>query len=121
MPIISRNFLTLPLAGLLYLAPAGGLQAQESGDAKKCIDADKVSGYRIVSDELIRLEMRGQKDVLLRLKRHCPQLHYHKYMSFTPVNGQICARFDDIITRSGTPCRIESFSDVPDESVEVGQ
>ncbi len=121
MRSFSRYFLTLPLAGLLCLAPAEALVAQDSGDAKKCIDADKVSGYRIVSDELIRLEMQGQKDVLLRLKRHCPQLHYHKYMSFTPVNGQLCARFDDIITRSGTPCRIESFSDIPDDPAEAGQ
>jgi len=121
MPNISRYVLPVPLAGLLCLASAGPLLAQESGDAKKCIDADKVSGYRIVSDELIRLEMQGQKDVLLRLKRHCPQLHYHKYMSFTPVNGQLCARFDDIITRSGTPCRIESFSEVSDEPAEAGR
>ncbi|SDD31655.1 DUF6491 family protein [Kordiimonas lacus] len=119
MPNQSRHFLTMTLASLLCLAPTTALKAQETAEAKKCIDAGKISGYRIVTDEVIRLEMQGQKDVLLRLKRHCPQLHYHKYMSFTPVNGQLCARFDDIITRSGTPCRIESISEVSDESADT--
>ncbi|MFC4346614.1 DUF6491 family protein [Kordiimonas lipolytica] len=123
MPDVSRLSLFFPIAGVLALVSFTVAQAQETTDAKpiddkQCINADKISGYRVVSDELVRLEMQGQKDILLRLKRHCPQLYYHKYMSFTPVNGKLCARFDDIITRSGTPCRIESFSDVSKETTE---
>ncbi|NVJ99539.1 MAG: hypothetical protein HWE25_15410 [Alphaproteobacteria bacterium] len=82
-----------------------------------CIDAQNIAEYKVVSDELIRLIMDKGPDVFMRLKRHCPQLHFHKYVSYTPVNGRLCARFDDIFTRSGTPCRIESFSSAQDEDV----
>lgn len=80
--------------------------------AKHCIPTDRIIGYKVESDDLVRLEMKGHKDVLVHLKRACPQLHYHNYIAFQPINGELCARFDDIISRTGLPCRIESFTEM---------
>lgn len=81
----------------------------EAGD--RCIPAENITGYRTMSDELIRFEMTDH-DVVARLRKTCPQLHYHGYVSYQPVNGMLCAKFDDVVSRSGMPCRIESFTKV---------
>lgn len=108
------------LVGMLALVGSTPLSAQDqitddtAPPAPACIITENISHYRVISDELVKLEMADASSILMRLKRHCPQLHFHKYMAFTPVNGRLCARFDDIVTRSGTPCRIQSFTIEPD-------
>lgn len=107
--------------GLVHGVAQAQSQQDEVDDATPmdCIDADSITGYQVISDELVRLDMAGSAGILMRLKRHCPQLHFHKYVAYTPVNGRLCARFDDITTRSGTPCRIESFSPVVEEEANL--
>lgn len=77
--------------------------------AGRCIMADDIKAYHTISDELIRFELTGH-DVIARLRKVCPQLHYHGYISYQPVNGMLCAKFDDVVSRSGMPCRIDSFT-----------
>ncbi len=77
----------------------------------RCISAEDIVGYRTVSDELIRFELKDH-DVMARLRKSCPQLHFHGYISYRPVNGLLCAKFDDVVSRSGMPCRIDSFTPV---------
>lgn len=99
--------------GALAVSAQSRDDSSEPADKPECLQADRIQNYKVESDELVRFEMDGKTDILMRLKRHCPQLHFHKYMSYTPVNGQLCAKFDDIITRAGTPCRIDSLEEVP--------
>jgi hypothetical protein len=74
----------------------------------------------VESDERVRLNMREGPDILMRLRRHCPQLYFHRYISYTPVNGQLCEGLDDVVSRSGMPCRIGSFTDAaPPPAVET--
>ncbi|WP_262692360.1 DUF6491 family protein [Kordiimonas aestuarii] len=118
---------------LLLSALPAHAQQDESAPARRplpgeagtqCIDAENIISYHTVSDDLIRFELRD-KDVMARLRKTCPQLHYHGYISYQPVNGQLCARFDDVVNRSGMPCRIESFTELPhtpgDETSDAGE
>lgn len=110
--------------GMLFLASLLGsslsLKAQDQTTATtpadqntiQCVQTVDIEGYEVISDELVRFIMNGPADIQMRFKRHCPQLYFHKYVSYTPVNGKLCARFDNITTRSGTPCRIASFSEI---------
>ena len=84
----------------------------EETDESRCVDTDGILKYKVESDIAVRLFMRDQQEVMLRVKRFCPQLHFHRYMSFTPVDGRICAGADDIKTRAGLACRIESFTPI---------
>ena len=116
MPVTASTIVAVLTA--LLLPPAEG-PAAESQDAaataapesgSSCISADQINGYKVESDELVRFTMHDGSTVLARLHRTCPQLHFHGYISYTPVNGQLCAKVDDIKTRSGMPCKIETFT-----------
>ena len=109
---------TSPLAALALLFSSLPVAAQDDeapqrpvpGQAgTECINADDIVSYHTVSDELVRFELKGH-DALARLRKSCPQLHFHGYISYQPVNGMLCARFDDLVNRSGMPCRIDSFT-----------
>ncbi|TNE61496.1 MAG: hypothetical protein EP335_16060 [Alphaproteobacteria bacterium] len=78
----------------------------------RCVDASRIISYVIESDEVVRLQMKGRKDVIMQLKRNCNQLHYHAYMAYKPTNGELCAGFGDIFTRTGLPCRIDSMTEI---------
>ena len=78
-----------------------------------CVETDQIASYKVESDEIVRLALKNRKQIILRLKRHCPQLHFHRYISYTPVDGRICAGSDEIKTRAGLACRIGSFTPVP--------
>ncbi|WP_417449075.1 DUF6491 family protein [Kordiimonas sp.] len=115
-----RAFAFSVIIMLAGLSPALA-QEEESGAARRplpgepgaqCIDTDKIVSYQTVSDELIRFELTDHH-VMARLRKNCPQMHYHGYISYQPVNGQLCARFDDVVSRSGMPCRIESLTELP--------
>ena len=107
------------LAAFMILTTPLCVAAQESEEAAgrpapgetgaDCIAADEIKGYHTVSDELIRFELKDH-DVMARLRKNCPQLHFHGYISYQPVNGMLCAKFDDVVSRSGMPCRIASFT-----------
>lgn len=81
---------------------------------EQCVETDQITAYKVESDEIVRLFLQDSSQVLLRLKRHCPQLYFHRYISYTPVNGRICAGSDEIKTRAGLPCRIGSIEAIPD-------
>ncbi|WP_417456311.1 DUF6491 family protein [Kordiimonas sp.] len=105
------------LLGSSISAAAQDAETEERTEAAKedmrCISTRNIQSYEVQSDEVVRFKMQGTDDILVRLKRSCPQLHYHGYISYQPVNGQLCARIDDLVSRAGTPCRIDSFSKIP--------
>ena len=82
----------------------------ENINENRCVDTDGILKYQVESDIAVRLFMRDNQQVMLRVKRFCPQLHFHRYMSYTPIDGRICAGADDIKTRAGLVCRIESLT-----------
>lgn len=92
-------------------APEENLPQDDSGN-KFCLNTDNVNRYKVESDHLIRFMMNDDFDILMRVKRHCAQLYFHKYISYTPVNGLLCEGVDEIKTRSGLPCRIESLEKI---------
>jgi len=117
----------MKIAAVLLLSAALGTSAQAadapkapekaapetSGKPLRCITTNRIMSYSVESDDTVRLMMRGKKDVIMKLRRDCPQLHYHNYIAYTPVNGQLCARMDDIVTRTGLPCRIGTLTEIP--------
>ncbi|PCI63834.1 MAG: hypothetical protein COB37_03535 [Kordiimonadales bacterium] len=83
---------------------------EESTNESRCVKTDSIVRYKVESDTAVRLFLRDDRQIVLRVKRFCPQLHFHRYMSYTPVDGRICAGEDDIKTRAGLACRIESLT-----------
>ena len=90
---------------------ASAQEATPSASAKpQCINTDNIKSYKIETDDLIRFYMNNGKKLTIRLKRKCPQLRFHGYLSYTPTNGRLCTGVDEITTRSGLTCRISSIA-----------
>lgn len=95
----------------LFVGPINPLYAQNNDTPKsQCLNTDAVVSYDIVSDDAIRFTLKEDKEIIMWLKPHCPQLHFHGYVSYTPVNGRLCAGVDEVKTRSGLPCRISHLT-----------
>ena len=120
---MQRKILALTTAALLAIvlaafAGASAATAQEASgtavtteaDKTRCLSTDQISDYNTESDKLVRFFMKNGEEMLLRLKHQCPQLHFHRYVSYTPVDGKLCAGNDKIKTRAGVDCRIFSIS-----------
>ncbi|MEX0298073.1 MAG: hypothetical protein AB3N28_03315 [Kordiimonas sp.] len=75
----------------------------------QCLETDNIESYKIETDDLIRFTMTNGDKMIMRLKSYCPQLRFHGYFSYTPMNGRLCAGADEIKTRSGLPCIIGSL------------
>jgi len=95
----------------LFLGHITPLNAQNNDIPKsQCLSTDAIVSYNIVSDDAIRFTLKEGKEIIMWLKPHCPQLHFHGYVSYTPVNGRLCAGVDEVKTRSGLPCRISHLT-----------
>ena len=103
-----KRFITTVLITLC--APAAGYTAQEvSGTNPYCVDSDIIARYVILSDSQATLYTEGGDTFLMTLNKTCPQLKFHQYFSFTPINGQLCAGESDIQSRAGFTCRVKSL------------
>lgn len=103
---------------------SGPLLAENSEDASaaetaRCVSTASIESYEVLSDEQIRLRMKDQFDILLKLRNHCDQLHYHDYFTTSSTGDMLCARQDDILTRTGIACRIESLTEIPKQATPV--
>lgn len=120
-----KKLLSALLFGSISVADAAAQSQQteraEEAERGRCIPTSDIASYKVESDLLVRLKMRNASDVIMRLRRHCPQLHFHDYISYTPVNGQLCEGVDDVVSRSGMPCRIASFTEAAAPSAPVSQ
>ena len=85
----------------------------------QCLETDHIKSYKIETDDLIRFTMTNGNKMIMRLKSYCPQLRFHGYFSYTPMNGRLCAGADEIKTRSGLPCIIGSL--VPESQPSTPQ
>ncbi len=118
---IFTKFYMLLLAASLFTVTASAYQntsqentgrtinVEKNPHENMCIETDDIKKYKVESDHSIRFEMTNGFEYLMIVKRKCPQLYFHKYISYSPVNGRLCAGVDEIKTRSGLPCRIISF------------
>lgn len=109
-------------AGLVIMAwqPAGRAAAaqeaapQELAPLKEhCLAIADIRAGRVLDDERILLHLADGRVVLMRLKRVCPQLLFHRRFRFDGEMGQICAELDRIITRAGLRCSIKDFAAWP--------
>lgn len=113
--------IALLVSTLTVLASAAGPAAQgtsgrhktASDDQTRCLETDQVVSYKTENDTTVRFFMENGGEILLKLKRQCPQLHFHRYISYTPVDGKLCASNDKIKTRAGVNCRIFSITHEP--------
>lgn len=84
----------------------GAIAAQ--GASENCIDTNKLLDYKIVSDQKIILNFADGQKVML-LENSCPQLKFQNYFSYLPLDGTLCAKRDEIMTRTGDKCTITSI------------
>lgn len=99
-----------------YGSSLAAQEAPPSNGEAQCLETDNIQSYKIETDDLIRFTMKDGGKIIMRLKSYCPQLRFHGYLSYTPMNGRLCAGADEIKTRSGLPCLIGSLS--PDQTNE---
>lgn len=107
----SKLTLALHAAVSVAIFNYNNLTAQETPPAAEaqCLETDHIKSYKIETDDLIRFTMTNGDNMIMRLKSYCPQLRFHGYFSYTPMNGRLCAGADEIKTRSGLPCIIGSL------------
>ena len=87
-------------------ASVGG--AEETG-ATACIDTDTIKAYTIESDSRVRFFLSDGRAVLMTLDPVCPQLKFHGYLTYTPLDGKLCVGPGEIVTRAGQSCHIAAF------------
>lgn len=123
---ISAKYMHKAFIAVLFMLMAGpSLSAQDApqGDGEaQCLETDNIASYKIETDDLIRFIMKDGGTMIMRLKSYCPQLRFHGYLSYTPMNGRLCAGADEIKTRSGLPCLIGSvMPELPNETSNSNQ
>lgn len=85
----------------------------------RCVETEAIASYKVENDELVKIILTDRRQLLMRLKNRCPQLYFHKYISYTPTDGRICAGVDEIRNRAGLSCRIGSFETISQSPVEA--
>lgn len=98
----------------VYLALVSGLQSQSAAtaipaaelDTKRCIDVRNLRDKRVTDATHVRLLTRDGRAWSVEVRRTCPDLAFHNYVTFIPVGGALCAGRDDMISREGYSCRI---------------
>jgi Family of unknown function (DUF6491) len=83
---------------------------EDAKSKKRCIPADFIRQATVKDDKTIDLDLSGGRTYAIKLKDKCHGLGFDKtfYYYLTP-SRQLCARFDTIVTRSGSRCIIEKI------------
>lgn len=105
----TRFFILIKLVLLTSFGMTVAVRALEDSALQQCVETDAIKSHSIETDQRILFMMTDDTVQVMTLKPHCPQLHFHNYFSYTPVNGRLCANEDEIKTRAGLPCRIDSI------------
>jgi hypothetical protein len=84
---------------------------EETKAKKRCIPADFIREAVVKDDKRIDLTLSGKKYYAIKFKDKCHGLGFDRsfYYYLTPAR-QLCARFDSIVTRSGSRCIIDKIS-----------
>ncbi len=94
------------------------LPQQRAPLKEHCLAIADIRASRVASDEEVILFLKDGRVVVMRLKRACPQLLFHRRFRFAGEMGQICAELDRIVTRAGLRCSIAGFSLLPCDGME---
>ena len=103
-----KTLLIVTIFGLCISSTA----TAEVDEPVRCVETDSILSYKVENDELVKIILTDRRQLLMRLKNRCPQLYFHKYISYTPTDGRICAGVDEIRNRAGLSCRIGSFETI---------
>lgn len=92
------------------------------GTSEPCINVDFIRDTKVKDDQTIRMRMRGGATYEVKLRDKCFGLAFHEsfYYQASPTR-RLCARYDTIVARSGSRCRIDSITRLnrkPDEKQE---
>lgn len=110
-----KTLLFVILLGMSLALPI----AAEVEEPVRCVETDAIASYKVENDELVTIILADRRQLLMRLKNRCPQLYFHKYISYTPTDGRICAGVDEIRNRAGLSCRIGSFETISHSPVQA--
>ena len=61
-----------------------------TGEMKSCLSPSRIRHTRVIDDEHIIFEMRGNKVYLNTLPRRCSRLGFHKSIKYTVRGGSLC-------------------------------
>lgn len=86
------------------------LPAADGSKRVKCLDANEIENYEIVSDKSVRFALKDGRSALVVLQSVCGDLLYHHYISYVPMNGKLCVNRDELVTREGIHCKIKTIT-----------
>ena len=94
----------------LTLDPSLQVRGKTKGKKTKCLTTDEITSYAILDDRTVRFQLTGNRYADVLVQKACGDLKYHEYVSYVPMNGQLCAKVDELITREGIHCRIKAIT-----------
>ena len=97
--------------------PTLPLKNVKKPNISQCVETDQIDRYTVEDDQTVRLFLKTGDQQIMLLARHCPQLQFHGYFSYTPVDGKLCASTGKIKTRAGLLCQIKRFTPAPEHTV----
>jgi hypothetical protein len=78
-------------------------------DGPKCVPAVMIVGAAMATPSTIDFVLRDRRRVRARLDSDCAGLDFYGGFYVEPRQGGVCAKRDEIRSRSGSTCRIERF------------
>ena len=119
--MLMKNLTTFLSCALLSAAVSNSLRADIVLPKTACIQADTILSYKILNDKTAIFSLASGPPVRMTLARECPQLKFHGYFSYIPINGLLCADSPEsigqsITTRAGLSCtiaRLEPVAELP--------
>lgn len=97
------------LAILERLQEIEAIEPSYWGIRNGCISVNKIRSIQFRNDQLAIIDMRGRKQVLLRLKRECKGIAEQGF-SYQVRGGQLCERFNRLTqAQTGLQCEIASI------------
>lgn len=114
----------LALKSVLMMGVFLPLGPYETGKVKSlnrpltCLDVKSIKDYKTVSDTLVILDtLKGR--VSMKLTKGCQNLHFHRYISYIPLNGQLCVNRSEVRSRSGYSCTVSRLKPVVEDKKDL--
>lgn len=71
-----------------------------------CIQVADIKAYKIIEKNRVAFTLKSGAVIEVRVVESCPDLGFHDYVGYVPVNGQLCKGSESLITREGFNCQI---------------
>ena len=78
-----------------------------------CLEVDDIESYQVIEKNLVAFTLKTKETLHVRVIEGCPDLGFHDYVGYVPMNGRLCVGSESLITREGFNCRIIGIKTAP--------